>query len=122
MKKDIEVWLKQARVDLKAARNSLLSKDYSWAAVQAHQAAEKALKYKILLQGGELLKIHDLVKLAKIINAPNNIVGDCAMLTPVYFEMRYPDGSELPSQKITKKEVEELVEIAQRIVLWSRKN
>jgi len=122
MRDDIKVWLAQAKIDLKAARNSLSTKDYGWASVQAHQAAEKALKFRLLLRGEELLKIHDLVKLAKIINAPNEVLEDCAVLTPVYFEMRYPEGSELPSQKITKREVEQFIEVALRIIKWSEKS
>lgn len=39
-----EDWMRQARRDLRHARNSLESEDYEWACFAAQQAAEKAVK------------------------------------------------------------------------------
>ena len=118
MKKDLEIWLKQAERDLKSAKNSLNSKDYYVSALLSQQAVEKALKCLYLKEKGELLRIHDLVKLAKEINAPLEIIKKCAEVNPVYVEVRYPEGDELPADKINKNEAEKILELAKEVLLW----
>lgn len=39
----------------------------------------------------ELWKVHDLVRIAKRIQAPTKIVELCAKITPAYSTTRYPD-------------------------------
>lgn len=102
MKADIKVWWKQAERDLKSAQNSLVSKDYYVSALLSQQAVEKALKFLYLREKGELLRIHDVVKLAREVNAPLEIVKKCAEINPVYVEVRYPEGKELPADKVSK--------------------
>lgn len=70
MRKEIENWWKQAEADLNSAKNSFNSKDYYVCAFLCQQAVEKALKALLFKKGFELIKTHDLVLLAKKINAP----------------------------------------------------
>ena len=49
----------------------------------------------------DLLRIHDLVRLARDINAPATIIKACAHINPVYSEVRYPEGDELPANILT---------------------
>jgi HEPN domain-containing protein len=39
-----EDWLNQAKIDIKAAEQSMKSEFFEWSCFQAHQSAEKALK------------------------------------------------------------------------------
>ena len=112
MKTSLEIWWKQAERDLKSSKNSLNSKDYYVSALLSQQAVEKALKCLYLKEKGELLRIHDVVKLAREVNAPLEIVKKCAEINPVYVEVRYPEGNELPADKINKIEAEEILEMA----------
>lgn len=119
--KNIEVWWKQAERDMKSSNNSLNSKDYYVSALLSQQAIEKALKCLYLKEKGELLRIHDVVKLAREVNAPLEIVKKCAVINPVYVEVRYPEGNELPADKINKNEAERLLELAKEVLLWIEK-
>ena len=84
-------WFNKAKKDLQAAKNSLASMNYDWASFQAHQAVEKALKSIYIKKIKQLIKIHDLSRLAKEINAPKNIIELCNEINPVYIDTRYPD-------------------------------
>ena len=117
----IEIWLKQAERDLKSAKNSFNSRDYYVSALLSQQAVEKALKCLYLKEKKELLRIHDLVKLAREVNAPLEIVQSCAQINPVYVEVRYPEGDELPADKINKEEADRILELAKEILLWIKK-
>ena len=88
MKKNINVWLEQAERDLKSAKNSFESKDYYVSALLSQQSAEKSLKFLYLLRKKELIRIHDLVKLAKEVGAPLEIIKICASINPVYVEVK----------------------------------
>lgn len=119
--KGIGVWWKQAERDLKSSKNSLNSKDYYVSALLSQQAVEKALKCLYLKERKELLRIHDVVKLAREVNAPLEIVKKCAEINPVYVEVRYPEGNELPADKINKDEAERILELAKEVLLWIKK-
>ncbi len=121
MKTNIEVWWKQAERDLKSAKNSFISKDYYVSALLSQQAVEKALKCLYLTEKGELSRIHDVVKLSREVNAPLEIVKKCAEINPVYVEVRYPEGNELPADKINKDEAEEILEMAKEVLLWIKR-
>ena len=118
---DIQVWWKQASRDFISARNSLQSKDYYVCALLCQQVVEKALKYLHLWKRKELLRIHDLVKLAKEINAPPNILQKCSEISPVYTEVRYPEGNELPASKVNKQEAEYILKLSKEILQWVKK-
>ncbi|MDP3989863.1 MAG: HEPN domain-containing protein [archaeon] len=122
MRNDVEVWLKQAKRDLKSAKNSLISGDYYVTALLCQQAVEKSLKYHYLQKNKDLLRIHDLVKLAREVGAPDNIIKACAEINPVYVEVRYPEGNELPFEKVNKKEAEYILKLTEIILQWIQKN
>lgn len=123
MKEETKKWIKRAERDLRTAKNDIKSKDYYATSFWCQQAAEKALKAVILEKKGELIKIHDLVELAKKSDAPEYILQLCKDLTPVYTETRYPDwGDESEFKKFNKKEAEEDIKITKRIIAWIKKN
>lgn len=121
MKEEVKVWLKQAERDFKSAKNSFNSKDYYVSALLCQQAVEKALKYLYFRKKKELLRIHDLVKLAREINSPQEIVKICSEINPVYVEVRYPEGEELPAEKINKKEAGRILELTKEVLQWVKK-
>lgn len=121
MKGSAEVWWKQAERDFKSAKNSFYSNDYYVSALLSQQAVEKALKFLYLRKEKKLLRIHDLVKLAREINAPLEIIKSCAEINPVYVEVRYPEGNELPADKINKKEAEEVLHLTEEVLAWVKK-
>ena len=118
MKREIDVWIKQALRDYKSAKNSYNSKDYYVTALLCQQAVEKGLKYLLLKKGDKLLKIHDLVILARRVNVPQEIEKYCSEITPLYMEVRYPDVDELPSEKVDKADAEYIIKITHIILKW----
>ena len=112
-------WLEKAKKDIKAAENSISMKDYEWACFQAQQSAEKALKALYIKKYKKLLKIHDLVLLAKRLNAPEEILQFCKELTPAYLYTRYPDISHVENlENLARK----FLIYAKDILKWINKN
>ena len=118
---DIEVWIKQAERDMRSAENSFKSKDYYVAALLAQQATEKALKYLHLVHKKKLLHIHDLMRLAKAVEAPQEILLKCSEINPVYTEVRYPLGKGLPADKINEIQAKHILRLAYGVITWIKK-
>ena len=112
MKPETEKWLKQAKKDMRAANNSLNSKDYEWACFQAHQAVEKSLKALIIEKNSSLIKTHDLVLLAKKLDAPEEIKIKCSKINPSYVDTRYPDAPKAYSEE----EAKDIVKLAEEVM------
>jgi len=117
--KQVQLWWKQAQNDLKAARNSLSTRDFSWSSFQAQQAAEKALKTFLIKKELKIPKVHDLIFLGRKAGLDENLLNKCDQLTWVYIETRYPNLSGEPSEKkFTKQLAEKHLKIAEEILQW----
>jgi len=121
MSEDIQVWLKQAERDFKSANNSFKSGDYYVTALLVQQSIEKSLKFLYIKKNKTLIRIHDLVKLAREISASEEIIKLCAFINPIYTEVRYPESSELPASKVNKNEAEQMLGYAFIIIKWVKK-
>ncbi|HLC63072.1 MAG TPA: HEPN domain-containing protein [Candidatus Nanoarchaeia archaeon] len=115
---EIKRWLNQAERDLTTANNSFKSKDYYAAAYWAQQVAEKALKALLIKNTGQFPKIHELTRLAKLANAPSNIIDLCAKINPSYTDSRYPDSF----KPYSKKESRETLEYTKEVLKWTKEN
>ncbi len=111
-------WLKKAKEDLKAAGNSLKSKDYGWSCFQSQQAVEKALKALYIKKYKRLLKVHDLVLLAKKIDAPKEIINYCNKINPSYIDTRYLDTLRVYIEDDAKN----ILNLASMVLKWIEKN
>lgn len=85
-------------------------------------SSRKALKTLLLHKNYDLIKTHDLVLLARKLEAPEYIIQYCKELTPVYVETRYPDLGEEGFKKFSKKETEEDLKRMREIIEWIKKN
>jgi uncharacterized protein len=122
MKKEIENWWNQAKRDLKAAENSLKTRDFDWASFQSEQAAEKALKALYIEKYNEIRKIHDLVLLARKLELPTEIIDSCIRLNKVYIETRYPDASDIiPALKFSQADAQKFIDIANKYFKMEKK-
>lgn len=92
----------------------LITKVYYASAFYSQQSAEKILKAICIKQFNELIKVHDLVFLAKKVDAPQNIVENCKILSKVYIQSRYP-GDVTASEAIGKGDAEEYLTIAKEV-------
>ncbi|MCD6093025.1 MAG: HEPN domain-containing protein [Candidatus Aenigmarchaeota archaeon] len=115
-RKEVLIWLRQAQHDIEVARYNLEGNMLDASAFYSQQAAEKALKSVYILKFRKLWKIHDLVKLAREINATSKIIKLCAKINPVYTAVRYPDIEEL-----NKKDVKEIFNASKEVLAWVKK-
>lgn len=100
----MKMWLKFAERDLRSARKNYEIWEYHVSVFLAQQAVEKALKALHIKKTGDFPKIHDLTRLARMIDAPNEIVRLCAEITPAYTATRHPDVA----GDFSREEVDEL--------------
>lgn len=112
-----EDWLAQADEDLRTAEYNLEGEMLDAAAFYAQQAAEKALKAVHLGSEGRLTRTHDLVALGRRVDAPEDLLERCKILSPAYFYTRYPDVAGIDA---IDEDVPELVEHAKEVVSWAR--
>jgi HEPN domain-containing protein len=111
------MWFNFALRDLQSAKKNYEIEEYQVAAFLAQQAAEKVLKALLIKKTETFPKIHDLTRLAKLLNAPKDILELCASITPAYAATRYPDVS----SEFSREEVEELIEYAGKVIKWVEK-
>ncbi len=122
-RKIIKNWLEQAESDLKSAEYNLNGRKLDVASYLCQQAAEKALKAFCIKIHNKLWKTHDLIKLAELVNAPENIIEICNVLSPIYTEDRYPDYSDIiPAKKFEEKEVSDFLNKAKEVVKWTKES
>ena len=68
-------------------------------------------------------KIHDVVALSRMADAPNNVIENCKVIAPYYTETRYPDLSEkIPAEAFSKEEVNEVIQLAGEVLKWAKKS
>lgn len=118
MKEDIKRWLEQAEEELDTSIINFKAKKYFSAAFWCQQAVEKAFKSLLIKKTNKFPKVHDLTKLAKLNNAPINIIELCAKINPAYIASRYPDSP----KKYTKEESKQTIKYARKVIEWIKKN
>ena len=121
MKEESKNWLRQAEADLRAAKNSLKSKDYHASVFWSQQAAEKCLNGTIIEKENQLIKIHDLVILGKRAGLSQDLLLKCEKLSKVYIESRYGILDEIPAEKFNKVNAEEFLLISEEVLEWCKK-
>ncbi|MFH1586027.1 MAG: HEPN domain-containing protein [archaeon] len=122
MRNEIRNWWEQAKRDLTSSENSLNSKDYYLSSFMSQQAAEKALKALVIKEKGELIKTHNLSRLAKLVNPPKDLLVKIAKLEPVYQGTRYPDATlNMPFEEFEEVDAREFLNIAKEVLEWIEK-
>lgn len=125
MKKILEKWLNYAQADLDAAKRLFNSpRPTSWTYLlvlwHCHQTVEKMLKRIIIKKGKELLKIHDLARLAKLskIELSEKEKEFLEDLNEFYLRPRYPDLFYKALPKPGKKFTQAYLEKTNKFCLW----
>lgn len=117
MREETKKWLDKAERDIKTAQYNLEGNISDAAIFYAQQSTEKALKALLLKKTNKFPKIHDLIKLAKLVKAPKEIIELCSKINPSYIASRYPDQEDIYS----KKESEEIIKFAIEVLKWIKK-
>ena len=118
MKEEVKRWWDYSESDINTAKYLFKGKKYKDASFYCQQAVEKALKALLLQKSKKIIKVHDLVKLAKTLNLSEELIKDCERLSIVYVDTRYPDTG---TKRYTKIETDEDLKIANKILKWIKK-
>ena len=98
---------------------------YLYVAFMCQQAIEKMLKAAIVESGGEILRTHNLVRLAELAGAYSEMSDDyrdfLADLTPFAIEARYGDYRSKLSEIIDAKKAGKYLIKAKKVYQWLRK-
>lgn len=118
MKRETGNWFRQAKEDLDSARYCFKGRKFSLTAFLCQQSAEKALKAMLIERTSEFPKIHDLTKLARMLNSPKEIFDMCASINPAYIATRYHDSP----QKYSKDDCIKILKYSEDVIKWTKKN
>ncbi len=118
MKEEVKRWMNQSEEDYDTAKVSYDAKKYYAASFWCQQAAEKALKAFLIGKTGNFPKVHDLTKLARLCNAPEEIIQFCAKINPAYVATRYPDVAE----KYTPNDAELTLKYGLKVLMDKKKH
>ena len=116
---DPREWLNRARSDLALAKNRVPDAYPEDLCFEAQQAAEKAIKSRMIKLDIEFPYVHDLARLLSLLEEAGEsvpgIVRRAGELTPYAMFTRYP----APVRPVTEEEYRSAVEIAQAVVQWA---
>lgn len=116
---EVNDWLNKAKEDFDTAKYNIKGEKYDAGIFFLQQSAEKALKAIYIKKFKKLLKTHDLVVLARSVDAPNKIIEECKSLTGAYQFTRYPD---IPKPTNLKEITDNFLKITEEVLLWTEKN
>ena len=116
MDDSVKEWIKEAEDNMVTARILNQNERYKDSAYYCHQVVEKTLKAVQIKELRRFDMVHDLVKLAKSVNAPKDIVVDCEKLTKYYIPARYPVSKRIV---LGEKDSENGIKIAEEVIEWA---
>ncbi|MEA1904749.1 MAG: HEPN domain-containing protein [Candidatus Hadarchaeota archaeon] len=84
----------------------------------AQQAAEKALKALQIKKLGRFERTHDLIMLAKSVDAPIEVIQLCELIAPFYTITRYPDVR----VSYDERKVSSVIDASEKVGKWVEQN
>ena len=116
---DPREWLNRARSNLAIAKNRVPDAYLEDLCFEAQQAAEKAIKARLMSLDIDFPYVHDLAYLLSLLEdngaSLSDTVRKCVILTPYAVLTRYP----APARPLTLEEYMIAVEIADAVVRWA---
>jgi HEPN domain-containing protein len=119
-------WLTQAESDLAFAEVGLREGFFAQTCFVCPQTGEKALKALCYLRGNRVVLGHSLVELLATLAVADAVGSElregAQQLDQYYVPTRYPNGlpGGVPAEVFTRRQAEEAVAIARRIVAFAR--
>lgn len=115
MKKSTQKWIRKAESDLETAKYNFKGGKEDVAMFFSHQVIEKALKALSIERKNDYPYSHNLVRLSKGRNIPDEILKVFADLNPVYTGFRYPDEESPEFEKPG-----DILEKTERFLEWTK--
>ena len=111
-------WVEKSEDDLRKAKDNFKISNYDLSSFLCQQSVEKALKALLIKKTKEFPKIHDLVRLGRLVGLNKKFLTNCKRLTSVYIETRYPGISD---DEYSKDESLEDIQMTEEILKWVKK-
>ncbi|MBS3061601.1 MAG: HEPN domain-containing protein [Candidatus Diapherotrites archaeon] len=123
MRREIEIWMEQAQIDLQAAESNYKTKYYYVCAFLCQQAVEKAMKAVFMFQKNQSPpNLHNLRELGELIGVPENLLSKARKLSRDFIISRYPDAAgDLPAKTYDEKITKEILMDAKELITWLEK-
>jgi HEPN domain-containing protein len=125
MEEVIKKWLQRAKYDLDTAEAMFKMRRYLYVAFMCQQALEKILKAMAIKNNKELLRSHNLVRLAEIAEVYNLMPLEyqdfLAIITPFAIEARYGDYRKRLSEIINRRMAEKYLIQTKEVFKWLKK-
>lgn len=120
IRRETELWWKQALEDMKSAEGNLGIKRYYLVAFLCHQAVEKALKAlhieKLRESAGAT---HSLTLLGRRVGIPEELLSHLRKMAPDFVVARYPNAAHgLPHELYDRGMAEERLGWAKEVLGW----
>jgi HEPN domain-containing protein len=124
VREETKLWLEQALEDLKSARLNLDIGIYYMCAFLAEQAAEKSLKALFIeTRGAVPPKTHNLLRLGRELDAPQNVLSALREINPDFVTTRYPDAANgKPSEMFDEKIAGGHLSKAEEVIKWVKQS
>jgi len=119
MREEVRRWFDKAKDDLRKAKDNFNIRNYDLVCFLCQQAVEKALKAILIKKTGRSSRIHDLVRLGKIVDIHQNFREGIKELSLAYIYTRYPDVKQEPN---LKGKAIKFLELSKNILKWVEKN
>ena len=110
-------WVREAEDNLTTAKILYHNERFKDSAYYCHQVVEKALKSVQIEKLKRFDMVHDLVRLAKSVDAPRGVIIHCEKLTKYYVPTKYPI---LKRQVPNEKEAESSLAEAEEVLEWAK--
>jgi len=118
MKNEAKKWFDKSKQDLINAEYNFDGNKFDLSAFLIQQSVEKSLKAMQIEKSDKFDKIHDLLTLAKKLEAPEQILKFCSDINPFYTIARYPDVEE----EINRKTAKDIIEKGKKVFNWIEGN
>ena len=119
---DPKEWLNRARSNLAIAKSRVPGAYMEDLCFEAQQAAEKAIKARLIVLGIDFPYVHDLAHLLSLLDETGESVPEsvrkASTLTPYAVFTRYP----APARPVTLDEYIAAVGIAEAVIQWAEEN
>jgi len=123
MRREIDVWVQQAELDLQAAEINLNQKLYYVCAFLCHQAIEKMMKAVFMSKNKQAPpNLHNLRELGELVGLPESLLTKARKLSRDFIVSRYPDAAgDVPAKIYDKEIAEETLKDAKELFEWLEK-
>ncbi|MEW6069919.1 MAG: HEPN domain-containing protein [Candidatus Thermoplasmatota archaeon] len=122
VRKEAELWAKDALYDFECAKDMLRNKKYNYAVFFARQSVEKMLKAcYVQILAKPFPKEHNLLTLATAVfgRGGREISDEIVFLNPHYTITRYVDSAlDIPAKLYTESFAKEGIKKAEKVIAW----